>query len=104
MSNCREYLELIVQSMKSYVDKVTSGLDIKIKNVKDKTPSDINYNSSSRLLQLASANGDQLGEGITLPESNLSGIVNNLKLVVGDNNTIKLMFGTIELSSITING
>ena len=31
-------------------------------------------------------------------------IVNNFKLVSGDNNTIKLMFGTKELSSITING
>ena len=103
MSNCREYLGLIVQSMKSYVDKVTSGFDVKIKNVKDNTPSDISYNSSSRLLQLISANSDKLGEGVTLPESNLSEIVNNLKLASG-NNTIKLMFGTKELSSITING
>ena len=31
-------------------------------------------------------------------------IVNNLKLVSGDNNTIKLMLGSKELSSITING
>ena len=31
-------------------------------------------------------------------------IANNFKLVSGDNNTIKLMFGTKELSSITING
>lgn len=31
-------------------------------------------------------------------------IENNFKLVTGDNNTIKLMFGTKELSSITING
>lgn len=30
--------------------------------------------------------------------------MNNLKLVLGDNNTIKLMFGSKELSSITING
>ena len=103
MSNCREYLELIVQSMKSYIDKATSGVDVKIKNVKDNTPSDISYNSSSRLLQLTSANSDKLGEGVTLPESNLSEIVNNLKLASG-NNTIKLMFGVKELSSVTING
>lgn len=31
-------------------------------------------------------------------------ITNNFKLVSGDNNTIKLMFGTKELSSITIKG
>lgn len=31
-------------------------------------------------------------------------IINNLKLASGNNNTIKLMFGTKELSSITING
>lgn len=31
-------------------------------------------------------------------------IANNFKLVSGDNNTIKLMFGAKELSSITING
>lgn len=31
-------------------------------------------------------------------------IANNFKLVSGDNNTIKLMFGTKELSSVTING
>ena len=73
MSNCREYLGLIVQSMKSYVDKVTSGFDVKIKNVKDKTPSDINYNSSSRLLQLISTNGNKLGEGVILPGQDWSG-------------------------------
>ena len=75
MSSCREYLGLIVQSMKSYVDKVTSGFDVKIKNVKDNTPSDISYNSSSRHLQLISTNGNQLGEGVILPESNSSGSV-----------------------------
>ena len=36
--------------------------------------------------------------------SQFKDIVNNFKLVTGDNNTIKLMFGTKELSSITING
>ena len=42
-------------------------------------------------------------DGKTLRE-NLNDIVNNFKLVLGDNNTIKLMFGTKELSSVTING
>lgn len=36
--------------------------------------------------------------------SQFKDIANNFKLVSGDNNTIKLMFGTKELSSITING
>ena len=36
--------------------------------------------------------------------SQFKDIPNNFKLVSGDNNTIKLMFGTKELSSITING
>lgn len=36
--------------------------------------------------------------------SQFKDIVNNFKLVSGDNNTIKLMFGTKELSSIIING
>ena len=75
MSNCREYLGLIVQSMKSYVDKVTSGFDAKIKSVSDNTPSDISYNSSSRHLQLTSTNGNKLGEGVTLPGSDWSGNV-----------------------------
>lgn len=37
-------------------------------------------------------------------DSQFKDIANNFKLVTGDNNTIKLMFGTKELSSITING
>ena len=61
--------------MKSYVDKVTSGFDVKIKNVNDNTPSDISYNSSSRHLQLTSTNGNKLGEGVTLPGSDWSGNV-----------------------------
>lgn len=37
-------------------------------------------------------------------DSQLRDIANNFKLVAGANNAIKLMFGTKELSSITING
>ncbi|MFR5469972.1 MAG: hypothetical protein ACLTG7_00460 [Romboutsia sp.] len=37
-------------------------------------------------------------------DSQFKDIANNFKLVSGDNNTIKLMFGAKELSSITING
>lgn len=37
-------------------------------------------------------------------DSQFKDIVNNFKLVAGANNAIKLMFGTKELSSITING
>ena len=37
-------------------------------------------------------------------KADINNIPNSFKLVSGDNNTIKLMFGTRELSSITING
>lgn len=37
-------------------------------------------------------------------DSQIKDIANNFKLVSGNSNTIKLMFGTKELSSITING
>ena len=43
-------------------------------------------------------------EDIETLNSQFKDIPNNFKLVSGDNNTIKLMFGTKELSSITING
>ena len=43
-------------------------------------------------------------KNITTLNSQYKDIVNNFKLVSGDNNTIKLMFGTKELSSVTING
>ena len=43
-------------------------------------------------------------EDIETINTQLGDIANNFKLVAGDNNTIKLMFGTKELSSITING
>lgn len=43
-------------------------------------------------------------EDIEALNSQFKDIVNNFKLVSGDNNTIKLMFGTKELSSIIING
>ncbi|MDY2737424.1 hypothetical protein, partial [Intestinibacter sp.] len=36
--------------------------------------------------------------------SQLNNIANELKLVAGENNTIKLMLGTKELSSLTISG
>lgn len=78
-------------------------------------------------LYLTKSDGTKLDDGTTLPtgsgtsiddtntttdktwssskiDSQFKNIVNNFKLVTGDNNTIKLMFGTKELSSITING
>ena len=97
MNNCRKYLELIVQSMKSYIDKTTSGFDVKIKNVKDNTPLDINYNSSSRLLQLISTNGNKLGEGVTLPGQDWSGddFINSTKFN-NLNTTDKTIIGAIN--------
>lgn len=43
-------------------------------------------------------------EDIETLNSQFKDITNNFKLVSGDNNTIKLMFGTKELSSVIING
>ncbi len=47
---------------------------------------------------------NKIEEGIEKNSTQYKDIANNFKLVSGDNNTIKLMFGTKELSSITING
>lgn len=49
-------------------------------------------------------NGKTLRENLDNVDTQLKDIMNNFKLVLGDNNTIKLMFGTKELSSITIKG
>lgn len=59
--------------------------------------SDITYDT------LQTTNKTLIG-GVNELNSQLKDIANNFKLVSGDNNTIKLMFGTKELSSITING
>lgn len=78
-------------------------------------------------LYLTKLDGTKLDDGTTLPtgsgtsiddtntttdktwssskiDSQFKDIANNFKLVSGNSNTIKLMFGTKELSSITING
>lgn len=78
-------------------------------------------------LYLTKLDGTKLDDGTTLPtgsgtsiddtntttdktwssskiDSQFKDIANNFKLVAGANNAIKLMFGTKELSSITING
>lgn len=47
---------------------------------------------------------NKIEEGIEKNSTQYKDIANNFKLVTGDNNTIKLMFGTKELSSIIING
>ena len=79
------------------------------------------YNNSSRLKNIGTG-GSTNASDITITDvndnfesANVEGalnelgtqykdIANKLKLVAGDNNTIKLMFGDKELSSITING
>lgn len=48
--------------------------------------------------------GKTLRENLDEVDAQIKEFANNFKLVTGDNNTIKLMFGTKELSSITING
>lgn len=47
---------------------------------------------------------NKIEEGIEKNSTQYKDIANNFKLVAGANNAIKLMFGTKELSSITING
>lgn len=47
---------------------------------------------------------NKIEEGLEDVSSQYKDIANNFKLVAGANNAIKLMFGTKELSSITING
>ena len=54
--------------------------------------------------QIAYFKDSKAREDIETLNTQYKDIVNNFKLVSGDNNTIKLMFGTKELSSITING
>jgi hypothetical protein len=54
--------------------------------------------------KITTAELNRMEEGISDVSSQCKDIANNFKLVSGDNNTIKLMFGTKELSSITING
>jgi hypothetical protein len=48
--------------------------------------------------------GKTLRENLDEVDTQFKDIVNELKLVARDNNTIKLMLGTKELSSLTING
>lgn len=54
--------------------------------------------------QIAYFKDSKAREDIEKLSSQFKDIVNNFKLVSGNSNTIKLMFGTKELSSITING
>lgn len=54
--------------------------------------------------KITTAELNRMEEGISDVSSQCKDIANKLKLVAGDNNTIKLMFGDKELSSITING
>lgn len=54
--------------------------------------------------KITTAELNRMEEGIAYNNSQYKDIANNFKLVSGNSNTIKLMFGTKELSSITING
>ena len=54
--------------------------------------------------KITTAELNRMEEGIAYNNSQYKDISNNFKLVAGDNNTIKLMFGAKELSSVTING
>lgn len=54
--------------------------------------------------KITTAELNRMEEGISDVSSQCKDIANKFKLVSGNSNTIKLMFGTKELSSITING
>lgn len=54
--------------------------------------------------KITTAELNRMETGIKTNSTQYKDIANNFKLVSGNSNTIKLMFGTKELSSITING
>lgn len=54
--------------------------------------------------KITTAELNRMEQGIKTNSTQYKDIANNFKLVAGANNAIKLMFGTKELSSITING
>lgn len=69
MSNCKKYIGLITESIQLYIDKSLEKLDLSIKKIKNNVPTDIDYNTDSRKMQLMTENGTKLGEGIILPIS-----------------------------------
>lgn len=75
MNNLKKYLGLMMNSMKLYIDKAIEKVNTSINRVKDNIPSDIDFNTTNRKLQLTSQNGEKLGEGVILPSSDWSGNV-----------------------------
>lgn len=79
MNNCRKYIGLITESMQSYIDKALEKFDLSIKKVKDNVPADVDFNTTSRKIQLMSEDGTRLGEGVILPSSDWGGNIDTAK-------------------------
>lgn len=79
MNNCRKYIGLITKSMQSYIDKALEKFDLSIKKVKDNVPADVDFNTTSRKIQLMSEDGTRLGEGAILPSADWGGNIDTAK-------------------------
>lgn len=81
-------------------------VDNKVDKINGKGLSTIDFTTAyeTKLKKLENYNDTTIKKDIQTINTQLGDIANKLKLVAGDNNTIKLMFGDKELSSITING
>lgn len=79
MNNCRKYMGLITESMQSYIDKALEKFNLSIKKVKDSVPADVDFNTTSRKIQLMSKDGVRLGEGVILPSADWGGNIDTAK-------------------------
>lgn len=88
---------------KEYVD---NSLKNKVDKINGKGLSTVDFTTAyeTKLKGLSNYNDTIIKNDIQTINTQLGDIANNFKLVSGNSNTIKLMFGTKELSSITING
>ena len=94
-AKAREDIAAIKENNNDYVKKETG---------KGLSTNDYTTEEKTKLAGLENYDDTAIKKDITNLDSQYKDIANNFKLVSGDNNTIKLMFGTKELSSITING
>lgn len=103
MNNLRKYLGLMLDSMQLYIDKAIEKVNTSINKVKDNTPSDIDFNTTNRKLQLTSQNGEKLGEGVTLPSSDWSGNIDLSEYATFDDLPKKVSQLTNDLNYVTEN-
>ena len=79
MNNCKKYMGLITESIQSYIDKALEKFDLSIKKIKDNVPADVDFNTTSRKIQLMSKDGVRLGEGVVLPSTDWGGNIDTAK-------------------------